>query len=110
MLLNNEWNPDKEPEVPYWDQISWQQFLDMFHSSIRILKRATAVIAGHKAKCLARVRARMMAKGVFPMPARPKSISPCVGTVGTISGRTFSINAAFKSEISQGEEELRLGL
>ena len=30
ILLNNEWNPDKEPELPYWDQISWQQFLDMF--------------------------------------------------------------------------------
>ena len=79
MLLNNEWNPDKEPDLPYWDQISWQQFLDMFHSSMNdalmphlmaILKRATAVTAGHKAKCLARARARMMAKGVFPMPAR----------------------------------------
>ena len=34
ILLNNEWNPDKEPELPYWDQISWQQFLDMFHSSM----------------------------------------------------------------------------
>ena len=58
ILLNNEWNPDKEPELPYWDQISWQQFLDMFHSSMNnapmphlmaILKRATVVIAGFKA-------------------------------------------------------------
>ena len=45
-----------------------------------------------------------MAKGVFPTPARPRSISPCVGIVGTINGRIFSTNAAFRSEISKGKK------
>ena len=58
ILLNNEWNPDKEPDLPFYDHIGWQHFKDMFHSAMNeapmphlmaILKRGTVVIAGHKA-------------------------------------------------------------
>ncbi|CAE7406745.1 unnamed protein product [Symbiodinium natans] len=55
ILLNNEWKPENEPDLPFADHISWGQFLNMFHTSMNdagmphlmaILKRATVVIAG----------------------------------------------------------------
>ena len=58
ILLNNEWNPEAEPDLQFHSQIGWADFKKMISTTFNdasmphlmaILKRATVILAGSKA-------------------------------------------------------------